>query len=401
VLQRREGMRPCLISVDNGNIIPLMKYRRFDNIGMEVSALGFGCMRLPTRGDDPKIDEPLAIEMIRYAIDNGVNYIDTAYPYHSGNSEKLLGKALKDGYRAKVNLTTKMPIWLVEKRDDFDRFFNEQLKRLEVNSLDFYLLHNVKKEWWSKLRKLGILEWAEKTMARGRFKYFGFSFHDTYEVFKEIIDSYDGWTICQIQYNYMNEDTQAGTRGLEYAAGKGLSVVIMEPLLGGNIVKPPRKVQKIFDSASKSRTPADWALQWLWNKPEVSLVLSGMSNMQQVRENVESACRSGIATLAQDELDVIARVQEEYRGFYPIPCTKCGYCMPCPNGVDIPRNFDLYNDGIAFNHFPLNKNIYLAVFPEDIRASECVQCKECEEHCPQNIQISEWMPRVHQKLSSG
>jgi len=377
-----------------------MNYRKFNNINMEVSALGFGCMRLPTIGDYSKIDEPLAIEMIRYAVDQGVNYIDTAYPYHSGNSEKLLGKALKDGYREKVKLATKMPIWLVQKRDDFERLFNEQLERLEVDYLDFYLFHNMKKEWWSSLRKLGILRWAEKTIAKGSFGYLGFSFHDTYDVFKDTIDTYDGWTVCQIQYNYMNEDIQAGTKGLEYAADKGLSVIVMEPLLGGNIVKPPQTVQDIFDSASKRRTPADWALQWLWNKPEVSLVLSGMSEMQHVKENVGSACRSGIATMSQDELDLIARVQEKYRDFYPIPCTKCGYCMPCPNGVDIPRNFDLYNDGITFNHFPLNSNIYQGVFPEEIKAAECVQCKECEEHCPQNIKISEWMPRVHEKLSS-
>ncbi len=376
-----------------------MKYRKFKNINLEISALGFGCMRLPTRQNNADIDEPLAIEMIRYAIDSGVNYIDTAYTYHRGNSELVVGKALKNGYRGKVKLATKMPVWDVEKHSDFERIFSEQLSKLQTDHIDFYLIHNLKKEWWHKVRDLGIHKWSEKSIADGRIGYLGFSFHDTYEVFQEIIDTYDGWTFCQIQYNYMNEEIQAGTRGLKYAANKGLSVIVMEPLLGGNLVSPPEGIRVILDSAKKKRTPADWALQWLWNKPEVTLVLSGMSTMDQVKQNIESACSSEIGTLSQDELELILRVQKKYNEFNPIPCTKCGYCMPCPNGVDIPRNFELYNEAVVLDHFNLNRNIYHQVFPEEVRAGACIQCKNCEEKCPQKILISEWMPRVHKELS--
>jgi predicted aldo/keto reductase-like oxidoreductase len=378
-----------------------MKFRKFKNIDFEVSALGFGCMRLPTMANKADIDEPLAIKMIRYAIDRGVNYVDTAYPYHGGKSEIVVGKALHDGYREKIKLATKMPIWDVEKHSDFDRFFNEQLQKLQTDHIDFYLIHNLKREWWHKMRKLGIQEWSEKSIADGRIGYIGFSFHDTYEVFKEIIDSYDGWTFCQIQYNYMNEEIQAGTRGLEYASERGISVIVMEPLLGGNLVHPPKRILAILENAGKKRTTADLALQWLWNKPEVTLVLSGMSTMEQVKQNIESACVSGVGILTQDEIDLIARIQKKYEELNPIPCTKCGYCMPCPNGVDIPRNFTLYNEAVALNQFELNRNLYTQILPLEERAGACVQCKTCEEKCPQSIIISEWMPRIHKELSDN
>jgi len=216
-----------------------MQYRRFGHLDFEVSALGFGCMRLPTTGKPGKIDEPAAVEMIRWAVDHGVNYIDTAYPYHGGNSERLLGAALEDGYRDKVALATKMPIWMVEKADDFDRFFDEQCERLRTERIDFYLLHNLQAPTWPKIRDLGAIAWLEKARADGRIGPVGFSFHDRADVLKEILDYYSGWSLCQIQYNFVNEDVQAGTRGLEYAAGKGLAVVIMEPLFGGTLAAPP------------------------------------------------------------------------------------------------------------------------------------------------------------------
>ena len=377
-----------------------MQYRRFGHLDFEVSALGFGCMRLPTTGKPGKIDEPAAVEMIRWAIDHGVNYIDTAYPYHGGNSERLLGAALEDGYRDKVALATKMPIWLVEKPDDFDRFFDEQCERLRTERIDFYLLHNLQAPTWPKIRDLGAIAWLEKARADGRIGPVGFSFHDRADVLKEILDYYSGWSLCQIQYNFVNEDVQAGTRGLEYAAGKGLAVVIMEPLFGGTLASPPEPVQRIWDTAPGRPSPVDMALRWLWNKPEVSVVLSGMTTLEHVKQNVASACASGVGTMTQAELQLIARARDAYGALNPIPCTGCGYCMPCPNGVAIPDNFQLYNNAVVFkgSSRQLNRNLYNDM-PAGKRAEACIQCGECEEKCPQKIAIGEWMPRVHEALA--
>ncbi len=374
-----------------------MQYRRFGHLDFEVSALGFGCMRLPTTGKPEQIDEPAAVEMIRWAIDHGVNYIDTAYPYHGGNSERLVGVALEDGYRNKVALATKMPIWMVEKADDFDRFFDEQCERLATERIDFYLLHSLQAPTWPKMRDLGALEWLDKVRAAGRVGEIGFSFHDAFEVLKDIIDSSDLWSFCQIQYNFVNEDVQAGTRGLEYAAGKGLAVVIMEPLFGGTLANPPEPVRKVWDEAPGSPSPVDVALRWLWNKPEVSVVLSGMGTLQQVKENVASAGASGVGTMTEAELQLIARARDAYGALNPIPCTGCGYCMPCPSGVDIPRNLQLYNNSLVFkgNTKGLNRNLYNDM-PAGKRAEACTQCGECEEKCPQKIPIRQWLPRVHE-----
>jgi predicted aldo/keto reductase-like oxidoreductase len=379
-----------------------MRYRQFGKLDWKVSALGFGCMRLPIVGDDSSnIDEPEATRMLHYAIDRGVNYVDTAYPYHGENSERLVGKTLKGGYREKVKLATKMPCWKVETAEDFGSLFDEQLGKLQTDHIDFYLLHGLNKNRWSKMRDLGVIDWAEGIIAGGRIRYLGFSFHDKYEAFQEIVDGYDGWTFCQIQYNYMDVENQAGTKGLKYAASKGLAVVIMEPLLGGRLVGPPEPIQKIWDGAAKKRSPADWALQWLWNQPEVSVVLSGMSAMQQVEENVASADVSGIGSLTTEELVLFDRVREKYRDLCPIPCTQCGYCIPCPNGVDIPRNFAVYNEGVIYDKPGHSRNEYNNWIPEEARASICIQCRECEEKCPQSIPVSEWMPVVHEVLGEG
>ena len=378
-----------------------MNYRKFGNIDFEVSALGFGCMRLPTRGKDANIDEPLAVEMLRYAIDQGVNYLDTAYVYHGGNSESLVGKALASGYRDKVKVATKLPPWSVEKTEDFDRLLNEQSAKLKTEHIDFYLLHNMNRTLWPKLRDLGVIPWAEKALADGRIGNIGFSFHDDLPVFREILDDYDGWSFCQIQYNYMGENVQAGADGLRDAAARSLAVVVMEPLMGGVLANPPEEISTILDGGRK-RTPADWALQWLWNQEEVSVVLSGMSTMEQVRQNVQSACRSSAGSLAAGDLERMARARDAYQRLRPIPCTKCRYCMPCPNGVDIPTNLELYNDAVAFknssNARSLCRNLYAGV-PENERAGACDDCKTCEPKCPQSIEVSSWMPRVHDELT--
>jgi predicted aldo/keto reductase-like oxidoreductase len=379
-----------------------MQYRDFGKLDWKVSALGFGCMRLPTlEGDHANIDEPEATRMLHYAIDHGVNYVDTAYPYHGGNSERFVGRALKGGYREKVRLATKLPCWKVETAEDFDALLNEQLEKLQDEHIDFYLLHALNKERWPQVRDLGVREWAEGAIADGRIGHIGFSFHDDYDAFQTIIDEYDGWTFCQIQHNYIDIENQAGTKGLKYADSKGLAVVIMEPILGGRLVDPPEQIQALWDSAAKKRTPADWALQWLWNQPEVAVVLSGMSTMQHVEENVASAEASGVGTLTEEELALVAQVREKYKELCPIPCTKCGYCMPCPNGVDIPRNFAVYNEGVMYDKPDRAREGYNNWMDEEKRASQCIQCRECEEKCPQSIVISEWMPIVHAVLGEG
>ena len=380
----------------------LMKHRRFGQLDWQGSALGFGAMRFPILdGEYENIDEPEAIRMLRYAIDQGVNYVDTAYGYHGGNSERVVGRALKDGYREKVKLATKLPCWEVKSAEDFDRLLNEQLEKLQADQIDFYLLHALDKESWSKVRDLGVLKWAEGAIADGRIRYLGFSFHDAYEVFQEIVDAYDKWTFCQIQYNYMDIENQAGTKGLKYAASKGLAVVVMEPLLGGKLVKAPESIQALWDAAAKERSAADWALQWLWNQPEVSVVLSGMSTMEQVEQNVASAGASGPGTLTAGDLALVEQAREKYDELCPIPCTQCGYCMPCPNGVDIPTNFVTYNQGIMYNEPDHAREEYSGEISEEARASACIQCRECEDKCPQSILVSEWMTYVHEVLGEG
>jgi len=377
-----------------------VQYRSLGAVSARVSALGFGCMRLPTTGENANIDEPLATQMLRHAIDQGVNYVDTAYGYHGGNSERLVGRALRDGYRERVLLATKLPHWNVQTYADMDRILNEQLERLQTDHIDAYLLHSLDRAAWTKLFELGVLGWAEGALRDGRIRYLGFSFHDTWAVFKEIVDASDLWSFCQIQYNYMDVDENPGTRGLEYAAARGLGVVVMEPLLGGKLVNPPAPVQALWDESPTPRSAPDWGLQWVWNHSEVGVVLSGMSTMQHVVENLASASHSGPGTLTAEDLALVERVRATYRDLCPIPCTGCQYCMPCPNGVEIPRNFGLLNQGVMYNTLSNMRERY-ARMPEDQRASACIGCRECEDKCPQHILISEEMPRVHAVLGEG
>jgi len=358
-------------------------------------------MRLPVIDDDTtRINEPEAISMIRYAIDHGVNYVDTALPYHGGHSEEVVGRALKDGYREKVKLATKILPRFVQTLADFDRILNGQLKRLQTDHLDFYLLHGLNKTTWPKIRDLGIFKWAEGCLKEGKFLHLGFSFHDDFEVFQEIIDAYDRWTFCQIQYNFMDTEYQAGTKGLQYAAEKGLAVVIMEPIRGGMLAKnPPESVLELWASSRWKRSPAEWALQWVWNHPEVSTVLSGMTTMEQVVENVAAADRSEFNILSEEELALVKEVQEEYRKRSPIPCTQCKYCLPCPNKVNIPGILGLYNDAAKYDDLNRARFLYTIRIQEDERADQCLDCKECEEKCPQGIPISEWIPKANELLA--
>jgi predicted aldo/keto reductase-like oxidoreductase len=359
-------------------------------------------MRLPILdGDTANIDEPEATRMIRHAIDRGVNYVDTAYPYHGGQSEIVVGRALKDGYREKVKLATKMPSWLINEAADFDQYLNEQLEKLQTDRIDFYLLHGLNADRWPKLKNLGVLNWAEKTIADGRIAYLGFSFHDKYPAFQQIVDDYDQWTFCQIQYNYMDIENQAGTKGLQYAAEREIAVVIMEPLLGGRLVNPPDPIQKIWGTAANQRQPVDWALQWLWNQPEISTVLSGMSTMEQVEQNLVSADTSGVGTLsAEADLQLFDQVRIKYQELSPIDCTDCEYCLPCTEGINIPRNLRVYNEGMMYQNLGNARRAYTFI-PEEARANLCIQCLDCEQMCPQNIPISAWMDHIHEVLGEG
>jgi hypothetical protein len=380
-----------------------MQFRKFGNLNWIASALGFGCMRLPLLNpqENSSIDETEAASMLYYAIDQGINYLDTAYGYHGGNSERFLGRALKGGYREKVHLATKLPCWKVENSQDFNLLLNEQLGKLKTDHIDFYLLHGLNAESWHKMRDLDVIPWAQSAIADGRIQHLGFSFHDKTEVLMEIIDAYDGWTLCQVQYNYIDIENQAGTQGVKYAASKGLAVITMEPILGGRLVNPPEEIQALWNTSPRKRSPADWALQWLWNQPEVTVALSGMSTMSQVKENLASADQSGVNTFTNDDLALVGRVREQYLALSPIPCNKCNYCMPCPNGVNIPRVFETYNRGLIYNHQDEARQDYTRWIPELEQANNCIACKDCEELCPQNILISQWMPVVHEVLGEG
>lgn len=397
-----------------------MKYRKMGSLNWDVSVLGFGAMRFPMI-DQTTVNEEEAIKMIRYAIDNGVNYIDTAYPYHNGESEVIVGKALKEGYREKVCLTTKLPMWAVKNSEDFDKFLSEQIDRLQSNP-DIYLFHGLTQNRLEKIKKLNLIKKMEDARERGLFKYIGFSFHDNFEVFKEIIDYYN-WDCCQIQYNYLDVEYQAGTKGVEYAGSKNIALIIMEPIRGGKLAITEDKLdtkpelRTILDNSKTKRTLADWALQFVWNHPEVCVVLSGMSNMQQVKENIESANNSAINSITKDELKTISKLRKTYDKYDLVPCTSCRYCLPCPNGVSITWIFRLLNELGYWGEERKDRLLFfydrMAKTPEELEkrlleeeevegaASLCIQCGECLEKCPQQIDIPDMMERVNGIFKEG
>ncbi len=366
--------------------------------GDSLSALGFGCMRMPMV--DGKIDEERAISQIRTAIDEGVNYLDTAWPYHDGESEPLLGKALKDGYRDKVKIATKLPTWMIKTREDMDSFLNAQLEKLGTDHIDYYLIHALSGPSWESIKKLGVIDFLNKARKDGRIVNAGFSFHGLAEDFQPIVDDYP-WVFCQIQYNLLDTEFQAGKKGLEYAASKDMGVIVMEPLRGGNLglPTPPQAVADIWDLADTKRPPVEWALRWVWNHPEVTVVLSGMNEEAHVRQNMEIASDAEANSMTTGELDLCRRVADTYRKLMRVGCTGCGYCMPCPAEVQIPTCFDLLNKSQMFD-FTEAKRMY-GIFAEGTvlqrnpgYASQCVECGECIEKCPQNIDIPEVLKQV-------
>lgn len=369
--------------------------RNFPNSDVDVPILGFGCMRLPVIDNDvSKIDFEKAIPLVRSAIDNGVNYLDTAYIYHGGNSEAFVGEVIKDGYAEKVSIATKLPHWFCEKYEDFDRYFNEQLSLVGVENFDFYLIHNIDRNAWNKLLNLGLLEWMDKIKSQGKVKNIGFSFHDGLKIFKEIVDAYD-WDFCQIQLNYMDRYIQAGIEGLKYAHDKGLGVIIMEPLKGGQLAKePPESVKMIWDRADIKRSPVEWSLRYLYSLKEVSCVLSGMSDVNQLSDNVRIAESAYVDCIDEAEMNIIDDVYKAYMKLIKVPCTSCQYCMPCPFGVDIPANFENYNlaymhDAFEFAHKMYNRPVF-----GNKRAAKCKLCGLCKKKCPQHIDIPSVMKHI-------
>ena len=375
-----------------------MQYRTMGRTGDKLSVLGFGAMRVPQKRG--RIDEARATRQIRYAIDQGVNYVDTAMLYHMGANEPFLGRALADGYRQKVKLATKPLLSAIKTREDMDRVLKAQLAMLRTDYIDYYLFHGLNGQVWKRMRDLGGRDFMDKAKADGRIRFAGFSFHGDIDAFKEIVDDYD-WDACLIQYNYLDENNQAGTEGLKYAAAKGLGVAVMEPLRGGNLAgRLPPAVQAIWDEAEIKRSPAEWALRWVWNHPEVTVVLSGMNREDHIRENLRIADEALPNSLSEKELALVSRVAETYRGLMKSGCTGCRYCMPCPSGVDIPSCFEIHNSAHIFGNIQVQRVMYLLRLggldeaAESSLASQCVECGECEKKCPQELPVSELLKDV-------
>ena len=361
----------------------------------DVSVLGFGAMRLPTKKSWDDIDYEKGIKMVRYAIDNGVNYVDTAWSYHVEKSEAFIGEALKDDYREKVKLVTKSPIWLLEHYDDLEKYLDIQLNNLQTNYLDIYLFHALNQDNWKKIKELDLIKGMEELKTKGKIKNFGFSFHGSYDTFKEIIDSYS-WDLAQIQFNYLDVDYQATIEGLNYAYSKNIPIVIMEPLRGGKLAESNEELEKMLENAPSKKTLVDWALQFIWNHPGVSVVLSGMSSLQQVKENIDSANNSEPNSLTEDDLKFINNLRDYYKKKIKVHCTNCKYCIPCPHGVNIPENFNLINhaawtgtveDWVQSWYDEMDDDSKETDWHGKGKSNLCIKCGECLEKCPQNIDI--------------
>lgn len=378
-----------------------MQYTTFPKLNIKVSRFGMGCMRFPKKINSTGkniIDEIESIKMIRYAIENGVNYFDTAYVYT--DSEAIVGKALYGGLREKIFLATKSPVSMFQKQEDFDFYLDGSLKRLQTGYIDFYLLHGLNKSCWEKVKKFKLLDKLDIAKKKGKIIYGAFSFHDDLDLFKEIIDSY-GWDMCQIQLNFIGENYQAGVEGLKYAASKDIGVVIMEPLLGGLLAQnvPPDIMEK-WDSSGIKRTPTDWAFRWLANFPEVTIILSGVSSMEQLKEDIEIFGKTSPNSLTKKEIEIFKEIKKLYEKKLKVGCTGCSYCMPCPSGVDIPGVLWQYNS--VFRSDPkLVKEAYKSWFCYNkMDASQCSECGQCEEKCPQHIPIIEKLKEAHDYLTS-
>ncbi|MCC8189022.1 MAG: aldo/keto reductase [Planctomycetes bacterium] len=367
------------------NYQPGMVYRPMGKTGVMVSPLGFGMMRLPTKPGGG-IDEDLAGELLRYAIDRGLNYVDTAYVYTGGESERITGRILRDGYRDRVYIATKSPSFSIRAADDFERILDEQREKLQVDVIDFYLLHNITDSSWETVRRFDLIDKLLRAKADGKIRFAGFSFHARFPLFQEVVDASPDWDMCQIQMNYIDTGYQAGLAGLRYAAERNLGISIMEPLRGGFLADVPAEVAAIFSEASRQRTPVDWAFDYLWDMPEVGVALSGMNVKQHVVDNLDAAARSAPGMLSDEERAVLARAAAQFAAFKTVACTGCEYCLPCPLGVNIPRNLHLYNQYKMTGEIEPLRQEYLTRLAGQ-NAAECIQCGICEPLCPQSIKI--------------
>nr|WP_122012313.1 aldo/keto reductase [Maliibacterium massiliense] len=374
-----------------------MQTRIFATTNAEISLFGLGCMRLPSQMVDGKsvVDRSESIRMIRAAIDAGVNYIDTAYPYHNGESELIVGMALQDGYRQRTNLATKLPVWEVNCHADCMRILDEQLEKLQTDHIDYYLLHSVDGANWARVEKYDILRFLDEAKAAGKILHAGFSFHDHYELFDEAIHAYP-WDMAQIQLNFLDEHYQAGVRGVELARSMGIPIVIMEPLKGGMLAQtPPEAVQRLWASAPQARTPVEWGFHYVGNIPGVNVILSGCSSMAQLQDNIRIFQHMPENHLTAQELALIAKVRKIYNSTVPVQCTKCRYCMPCPRGVDIPLIFELYNDIALSGNMRKGVGNYGRVLEAGRGQDRCVACGACQQHCPQSLPIIEKLKEAH------
>ena len=376
-----------------------MQYRN-DKHGEPISILGYGCMRFTKKGN--RFDVKKAEKELMTAIKNGVNYFDTAYIYPG--SEVLLGGILeRNDCRDKVKIATKLPQYLIKSEAALDRYFNEQLSRLRTDYIDYYLMHMLTDvDTWEKLKKAGITEWIEAKLKSGAIRNIGFSYHGHTEMFQRLVDIYD-WDFCQIQYNYMDEYSQAGREGLKYAAAKGLPVIIMEPLRGGRLVNLlPKGAKQLFERDASGRTPAELAFRWLYNQPEVTCVLSGMNSMEMITENIETAEKGTVGHFLPEDDALVELVKAEIQKTVKVGCTGCGYCMPCPTGVDIPVTFRCYNEMYSETKSGARKE-YLqctAFRQKQSSASLCIGCGKCESHCPQQIEIRKELKRAVKELET-
>ncbi|TGE37315.1 aldo/keto reductase [Desulfosporosinus fructosivorans] len=364
-----------------------MEYANYGKTGIKVSRFGLGCMRFPS-------DEKEAIEMVRYAIDNGVNYLDTAFIYK--DSEIITGKALRDGYRNKTYLATKSPIWNINKHEDFEKYLDEELVRLGTDHIDVYLLHNMNHGHWEKVKNFDGFTFLDKMVKKGKILHRAFSIHNTLKAFKEIVDTYD-WEMAQIQLNILDETQQVGVEGLKYAADKGLAAVIMEPLRGGYILNTvPQEAQDLINQYPEKRTLVEWCFRWLYNMPEVSTILSGTSSLQQLKDNLKIFEQAASNVMSDEDLNLIKMIREAYEAKNSIGCTGCRYCMPCAQGVTIPEIFKLYNSQQLMKSHPIDTVVYQSnLVPAGSGADQCVSCGICTGNCPQTLEIPELLKMVH------
>ena len=381
-----------------------MLYRVLGKTGLNVSAFGLGVMRMPvTDPDDSKtLDFERGVEMIRYAIDHGVNYFDSAYVYHGGRSEELLGAALRDGYREKAIIATKLPLSDVKSPQDMDDMLNTSLRRLGVDQIDIYLMHGVKVDKWPNMLSMGVQAFLDRAKADGRIRFAGFSYHDSFDFFKKVLSDYD-WDMTMIQLNYIDEHFQAGVEGMRHAAGKGVGVAVMEPLKGGSIVKStPEVVRSIFDGAPVRRSLAEWAFRWVADHPEVAVVLSGSNDLPMLKDSIRILSESPPGCMSDSDREVIKRVQTHYRDGIKVPCTGCEYCIPCPKGIPINMVFQYYNEACAMDTFERQKQRYHKHFTSRNRdVSACIECGECEAKCPQKIEIRKQLKETHKMLAKA